>query len=315
VELLILSSADVDELLDREQLLEAVAEALIALSSGATSVPPRIAAVAPGGMLAAMPGFVAGVALETKLVSVFPGNHSAGLPSHQALIVVFDEHHGTPIAVMDGTVITAHRTAAASALSVRALADPGATRVAILGAGVQGAAHLDALARLVGPEVSIRIASRSHARAAELASRHRGSAAADSFEEAVRDAEIVCLCTDASEPVIRRDWLTRGAHVTSVGASRGGPEVDAATVTAATVFVESRVAVQPYPAGAHELRGLDPGRVVELGEVLGGTHPGRTSVDQLTLYKSMGHAVEDAAAAALVLRRARATGRGTLVGL
>ena len=115
--------------------------------------------------------------------------------------------------------------------------------------------------------------------------------------------------------MLSADWLAPGTHVTSVGASREGPELDRETVTAGLLAVESRVAFEPYPAGAHELQGLDPESAVELGEVLAGTRKGRTSPEQITVYKSMGHAVEDAAAAGLVYRRAREQGIGTEVEL
>jgi ornithine cyclodeaminase/alanine dehydrogenase-like protein (mu-crystallin family) len=138
---------------------------------------------------------------------------------------------------------------------------------------------------------------------------------ADSFEAAVRGADVVCACTDAPEPVVRREWLAPGAHVTSVGASPHGPELDGETVRAGVLVVESRVAFEPYPAGAHELQGLDPGSAAELGEILAGTREGRTSGEQITVYKSMGHAVEDATAAGLVYRRAREQGIGTEVEL
>jgi ornithine cyclodeaminase/alanine dehydrogenase-like protein (mu-crystallin family) len=122
-----------------------------------------------------------------------------------------------------------------------------------------------------------------------------------SFEEAVRGADVVCACTSAAEPVLKRKWLDPGTHVTSVGSSMEGPELDRETITAGLLVIESRVAFQPPPAGSHELQGLEPSEAVELGEVLAGTHPGRSSAEEITVYKSMGHAVEDAAAAALVL--------------
>ncbi len=310
MDLLVLGAGDVAALLDWDELVTVLGEAFAALSSGRTSVPPRVAAHAPAGLLAAMPGYVEGTALVTKLVSVFAGNHRHGLPSHQALIVVFDDATGTPVALMDGTVITARRTAAASALSARLLARPGARVVAILGAGVQGANHVEAMDRVVAG-AEFRIASRHPEHADALAAGRDRVTAVEGYEEAVRGADIVCLCTHASEPVIRREWLGGGVHVTSVGASPAGPEVDPETVAAARVFVESRVAVQPFPAGSHELQGVDPQTVTELGEVIEGRSPGRRDDHELTLYKSMGHAVEDAAAAALVLRRAREQGRGS----
>jgi alanine dehydrogenase len=307
--MLFLGESDVRALLDLDRLIDELAPAFVAVSDERVSVPPRVAALAPQGLLAAMPGYAEGV-LEAKLVSVFSGNHAAGLPSHQALIVLFDSEDGSPLAVMDGTAITALRTAAASALATRALAREDARVLAVLGAGVQGRSHLEVVPR-VRTFTEIRVASRTPAHAAALAG-EAGVRAAASFEEAVRGADVVCCCTDSSEPVLRREWLAEGAHVTSVGFARGGPELDAETVRAGLLVVESRVAFEPYPAGAHELQGLDPGSALELGEVLAG-RGGRTSPAQLTVYKSMGHAVEDAVAARLVYERALAQGAG--VGL
>ncbi len=294
-------------MLDVDALISALADAFVELSAGRASVPPRVAALTGEGLLAVMPGYVSGV-LETKLVSVFPGNAARGVPTHQALIVVFDERTGTRVAVMDGTHITAARTGASSAVATRALARDDASVLAVLGAGVQGRSHFDAVTR-VRDFREVRIASRTFAHAEELAKGY-GARAVATFEEAVRGADVVCCCTDSSEPVLRRDWLRAGAHVTSVGTARDGPELDAATVGAGMLVVESRVAFQPYPAGSHELQGLDPSSAVELGEVLAGTRPGRTAPDEITVYKSMGHAVEDAAAARLVYERARAEGAG-----
>jgi ornithine cyclodeaminase/alanine dehydrogenase-like protein (mu-crystallin family) len=310
--MLVLNRAQVRELLDLDLLLAALERAFVELSAGRASAPPRIAAQTERGLLAAMPGYVDGV-LEAKLVSVFPGNHAAGVPSHQATIAVFDPGNGTPLALLDGTEITASRTGASSALSTRALAREDARILAVLGAGVQGRSHVEAAVR-VRDFAEIRVASRNAEHARALAA-EVGGVAMDSFEQAVRGADVVCACTDADEPVLSADWLSPGTHVTSVGASREGPELDRATVTAGLLVVESRVAFEPYPAGAHELQGLDPESAVELGEVLAGTREGRTSPEQITVYKSMGHAVEDAAAAGLVYRRAREQGIGKEVEL
>jgi ornithine cyclodeaminase/alanine dehydrogenase-like protein (mu-crystallin family) len=235
------------------------------------------------------------------------------LPTHQATISLFDDKTGEPLALMDGTEITAARTGASSAVSTRALARPDAYVLAVLGSGVQARSHIEA-ARRVRDFGEIRVASRNPERAGALAL-EVGGTPIGSFEEAVRGADVVSACTDASEPVLRAEWLAPGTHVTSVGASRGGPELDRETVTAGLLAVESRVAFEPYPAGAHELQGLDPGSAVELGEVLAGTSEGRASTDQITVYKSMGHAVEDAAAVGLVYRRALELGLGTEVEL
>jgi alanine dehydrogenase len=309
-----LSRAEVAQLLDLPSLIDALAVGFMRLSAGDVSVPPRVAADAPSGFLAVMPGWTRDIALAAKLVSVFPGNHAVGLPSHQALVVVFDEATGAPVAVMDGTEITAIRTAASTALAVRELARPDARVLAVLGAGVQGAAHLRAVP-LVRGFGEVRVASRSFARASLLASSVAGVVAVESFVDAVTGADVVCCCTDAATPVVSRAWLRNGAHVSSVGASRLGPELDAQTIADASVFVESRVACSAPPAGAWELVGVDPSSVTELGEVLAGTRPGRRSSAELTVWKSMGHAVEDAVAARLVLDAARARGAGRPVDL
>jgi alanine dehydrogenase len=161
----------------------------------------------------------------------------------------------------------------------------------------------------------IRVASRTPAHAAALAARHPAARPVASFEEAVAGADVVACCTDAREPVLRAAWLAPGVHVSSVGGTFG-PELDAETVRAGRVFVEWRgAAVNPPPAGAHELQGLDPDGVTEIGEVLNGTRPGRTAADEVTVYKSTGHAVEDAAAARLVYERARREGAGVTVAI
>jgi alanine dehydrogenase len=312
-ELLYLSRADVERLLDIDAMLEALARALVILSSGVTSVPPRTAArVLDIGLMGTMAGYVPGVALEVKLVSVFPGNDARGIPSHQALIALFDEDDGTPLVVMDGTYITAIRTGGTAAVAARVLARDDAHVLAILGAGAQGSSHLETFTRVRDLD-EIRVASRDHARAAALAARHPKARVVDSFEEAVAGADIVACCTDAREPVIRRQWLAPGVHVSSVGGTFG-PEVDAETMAAGKVFVEWRgAALNAPPAGSHELQGMDANAITEVGEVLAGTRPGRTSESDITVYKSMGNAVEDAAAARLVYDRARAEGAGILL--
>ena len=314
MDVVVLSRSDVESLLDLGALVDALADGFVRLSAGEASVPPRVAAASGAGFVAAMPGFLPGAGLEVKLVSVFPGNGERGLPSHQALICVFSPETGTPLAVMDGEHITAVRTAAASALACRVLAREDASVLAVLGAGVQGAAHLVAVGSVRG-FTSIRVASRTFAHAAALAASDARCVAVESFEAAVRGADVVCCCTDAGAPVLQRSWLAEGAHVSSVGASASGPEVDAETIAAALVCVESRVACSPWPAGAHELAEVDAASVVELGEVLSGARAGRTSASQLTVWKSMGHAVEDAVAAGMVLAAARASWAGQVVRL
>jgi ornithine cyclodeaminase/alanine dehydrogenase-like protein (mu-crystallin family) len=314
-ELLYLSREDVERLLDIDAMLDALSRALIAFSAGITTVPPRVGIRVPDlGMMGSMPGYVPGVALEVKLVSVFPGNEQHSLPSHQGLIALFDEGNGAPLAIMDGTYITAIRTGGTAAVATGALARKDSKVLAIIGAGVQGESHLETLPRVRDFD-EIRIASRDGRKAAALASRHARARAVGSFEDAVRGADVVACCTDAREPVIRRDWLKPGVHVSSVGGTFG-PEIDPATIAAARVFVEWRgAATNPPPAGAHELQGLDAEKLTEVGEVLAGTRPGRVSENEITVYKSTGHAVEDAATARLVYDRARAEGAGITLPL
>jgi ornithine cyclodeaminase/alanine dehydrogenase-like protein (mu-crystallin family) len=314
-ELLYLSRADVERVLDVDAMLDALAQALAAFSAGRAVVPPRVAArVGERGMLGVMPGYLPGVALETKLVSVFPENDAHGIPSHQGLIALFEEERGTPIALMDGAYITAIRTGGTAAVAARVLAREDSRVLAILGAGVQGGSHLATFPK-VRDFTDIRVANRNPERAKELAARHPKARAVASFEEAVAGADVVACCTDSRQPILRRQWLTPGMHVSAVGGTFG-PELDADTVGACRVFVEWRGAVtNAPPAGAHELQGLDPEAVTEVGEVIAGTRPGRRSAADITLYKSTGHAVEDAATARLVYDRAQKMGVGTRLPL
>jgi ornithine cyclodeaminase len=313
--MLVLSRSDVEALLDLDLLVDALAEAVVDLSGGRASMPQRIAAFSGHGLLGVMPAYLPSAnLLETKLVTLFEGNAGTELPTHQAAIAVFDPERGALTALMDGTYITATRTAAGSALSARMLAREDARVLAVCGTGVQARTHAHAVMRVRTIE-EIRIAGRDRAKAEALAAELGGSAA-DTFEDAVRGADIVCATTHSPEPVVRRAWIAPGTHVTSVGVNPAGAELEDALVADASVFVESREAVlSPFPAGANDLRGLAPDRLTELGEVLSGVRPGRIDAEQLTVYKSVGVAVMDAAAAALVLRAAAASGAGIEVEL
>jgi len=290
--MLVLSRTEVEELLDLDDLLDALAAAHAELSAGEASLVPRVGAFArEAGVLGVMPAYAPSAGLGCKLVTLFPGNRDR--PTHQALIALFDAENGTPVALLDGTYITAMRTAAAAALATRLLARPDARVLAILGTGVQSRAAQELFPR-VRDFAEIRVAGRGE------------------FEQAVRGADVVHAATAARDPVVRFDWLSPGVHVSSVGYGSGGSELDPEIVRRADlVAVEQRdSAFAPLPAGAPELdpRGRDG--VVELGELIAGTAAGRTSQEEITLYKSVGVAVQDLAAAALVLAAARTRGAG-----
>lgn len=323
--MLVLTKSEVESLLGLDELVDAVAGAMADLSAGNASMPNRIAAVVPerDAFLAAMPAYLpSSRALTTKLVSVFPQNRDR--PTHQAVVVCFDPETGTPIAMMDAESITAARTAAGSALSTKLLAREDVRRLAVLGTGVQARAHVRAVVR-VRPFERVVIAGRDQAKAqalvAELAKELSTPVEmAASFEEAVRGADVVCTTTHTTEPVVRRAWVSPGMHLASVGFNAAGRgEIDADTVADAAVVVEHRAsALAPHPAGAVELLlpiadGLFEASHIraELGELVSGTVPGRTSPEEITLYKSVGVAVQDAAAASLALAAASARGIGT----
>ena len=315
----VLTAADVQRALDPDQLVDALADAFAELSAGHASMPQRIAVEVPERRAAVL---LMGAHLEdrpsvtTKLVSLFPDNPPDGPPTHQAAIVVFDAATGTPAALMDGTTVTELRTAAGSRLATRLLAGPDASVLAVLGTGVQARAHASSHAR-ERRWAELRIAGRDKAAAERLAAELPGASAADSFDAALDGADVVCATTAATEPVVRREWLRPGVHVNSVGYTTEGREVDAETVRDALVVVESRAAAL---AESNDIRWAIRDGVAErdavhaeLGEVVAGTTAGRTAADQITLYKSLGVAAEDDAAAALVLARAERDGLGTIV--
>ena len=326
--MLVLSRADVEQLLDLDRLRGAVASAMADLSAGRVSMPPRIAAIVPerDALLAAMPAYLpSSGALATKLVSLFPRNTDR--PTHQAVIVVFDADNGSPLALMDGEAITAARTAAGSALATDLLARKNAKSLVIIGTGVQAHAHLRAVSRVRQFE-TIAVAARQPEKAEALAwefERETGRRVGwhDTIELGVSAADVVCACTHSPEPVVRREWLEPGTHVTSVGYNTAGREVDGATFRDALVVVESRsAALAPPPAGSNDIAmAIAEGAMTrehvhsELGELVSRTRPGREDARQITLYKSVGVAVQDAAAAAMVLESARKAGVGRTIDL
>jgi ornithine cyclodeaminase len=310
--MLVLNRSEVEELLDLDELVGALARAHEELSAGATSMPPRIAAMLDDGLLGAMPAYSPSAGLGCKLVTLFP--HNTDRPTHQAAIVLFDPANGSPIALMDGTYVTAIRTAAAAALATRLLARDDAKVLALIGTGVQARSHARTFAR-VRDWTEIRVAGRDAAKRDALAA-ELGATACASFEEAVRGADVVAATTHSAEPVVRAEWVKPGAHVSSVGYNAPGSELDPELVRAATIVVESRDSVfSPPPGGAPELAGIDPASVAELGELISGAKAGRRTPVEITLYKSVGVAVQDLAAAALVLAAARERGIGLEIEL
>jgi alanine dehydrogenase len=319
MDVLLLSEPEVRDFLQLQlqpdALLDALANEFTALTRGDAAAPPRNEVRVPdAGYLLAMPAWRPGQPLCVKLVSVFHGNDRFGLPGHLALICVFDPDSGAPVAIMDGTYITAARTAGAAALSVRLLARADAQVLAIVGAGVQGQQHLALVSRL-RPFSDIRVASLYPDDAQRVAAQDPRARVVESAREAVCGADVICLCTTAPDPVVEPEWLSPGTHVTSVGYMPPRGELDPELVQRGRLFVETRLAFQPPPVGCPELGGLDSSLGTELGEVLLGQRPGRESETELTVYKAMGHAVEDMGAAALVLARARAVGGGHTIAL
>lgn len=308
--MLILSRKEVEELLDPRELIPALEEGFKALSAGQLEVPPRNQVSAPKGVLLGMYAFMPGKPFSVKLVSIF---HES-TPSHQAVIIHFDSETGAPIALMDGEHITAMRTAAASLLSIQHLARKNSKTVAIVGTGVQAESHLKMIGTLAGIE-KVWIASRNHSAASALASRASNALAADSIHQAVSNADIICLCTSSPEPVIKKEWIKDGVHITSVGYRPPGGELPRDVIETSHLFVESKRAFEPPPSGSAELQGLPADFGAELGELLLKQKPGRRSETEWTVYKSMGHAMEDLVAANLVYRKALERNAGKQVEL
>ena len=303
---LVLSAEEVERLLTMEACIEAMAEVLSSLARDELHQPLRSVLKPPraDGLMGFMPAHsaVARAAYSLKEIVVTPTNPERGLDAHQGAVLLHDGSTGELRALLNAAPITAIRTAAVSAVATRALARPDARTVAIIGTGVQGKAHEAAL-RTVLPDAEIRSWSRS---------------SGGSPEQLVRAADVVCTCTNAPAPVLRREWLRPGAHVNAVGSSGlWARELDVETVAASSLFVDRRESALnesgEYRA-AVDAGAIGPEHILaELGEVLVGDHPGRRSEDELTLFKSLGLAVEDLAAAELVVARARAEGAGTEV--
>jgi ornithine cyclodeaminase len=302
-------------------LINAMERALIAYSSGAAQQPVRTVLTMGADMafFGVMPAYQHDPpALGTKLVTVALSNAGRGLPTHQATILLLDPVTGGLLAVLDGRYITELRTAAVSAAATRALARADAGVLAILGSGVQAHSHVEAIG-LVRVLREIRVWSPTTGHREHFAAAHRDAApvvrAVSSAEQAVTDADLVVLVTASTTPVVRRDWIASGAHICAVGACRPDMrEMDTALVAAGRLFVDSRagalveagdlvIPIAEGHLGADDIAG-------EVGEVLAGRVPGRQTADEITIFKSLGMAIEDVAAADLAYRRAAEVGLG-----
>ncbi len=314
--MLVLDEAQVSRLLDMDDAIAAVDAALRAQAAGSTHFPLRTAARAPGGILGAMPGIIAGdrPALGAKLVTFFLGNAELGIHTHNALIALFDPQTGEPRALMDGRYITEVRTAAASAVATRALAISGASTLAILGTGVQARSHIDALSRVM-KIADLRLWGRTKDKAELLArwatdERKLPARAVDSPDTACRGAHVVCTVTAATRPLFKAEAIGAGAHVNAVGASTPGMrELPAGLMSRARIFVDS--AEGAMHEAADIIQAIAEGALPKepeltlLADAVAGKAPGRTSDEEITLFKSLGIAIEDIACAAVVYERAK----------
>ena len=292
---MILDEGAVRDLLRMEDLIPVMASALADLSSGKVVQPMRVMVpiAEHGGFLGLMPAY--GGALGAKLVTFYPNNQ--GVPTHHAVIVLFRPETGEPLVTMDGRLITEMRTAAVSAVATKCLARPEASVLGILGAGVQARSHLEAL-RLVRTFREIRVWSPRNARAF---AKQFGIRAAASAAEAVRGADVIVVATTSQTPVLLGEWLSAGTHINAVGAPRPTwRELDDAVLRAARIYVESREAATRESGDV-----IAAGRVdAEIGEVVTGAKRGRESAGEITLFKSVGVAIEDVVTADLVYRKA-----------
>lgn len=297
---LVLSDHEVEALLPMAQCIEVMAEALAALARGEVHNPLRQAIRAPGapGLLGLMPAYRGGATpyYALKEVCVFPENPKRGLDTHLGAVILHDGETGQPLAFVNAAAVTAIRTAAVSAVATRLLARNDAAVLAIIGTGVQGRSHREAIP-LVRDVREIRMCGRG-----------------DSIQDAVRGADIVVTATSAREPILRREWLSPGVHINAVGSSvASARELEADLVASASLFVDRRESTT-NESGDY-LAAVEHGATIraELGELLVGTTDGRKSEDEITLFKSLGLAVEDLAAAAFLYEKARVEGSGTWV--
>jgi ornithine cyclodeaminase len=325
MKILIVSGSDVHELLSYGECAEVLRDALAARARGEVCQPLRTV-IRPGdraGLMALMPAYWPGTdpAYGLKAICIFGGNPAIGLDAHQGVVLLSSTRTGEPLAILNASAITEIRTAAVSAVATALLARPDATELAIIGTGVQARAHLLAISGS-RPLTGIRVAGRDHARAARFASQLQASAGAAvtacaSAREAVAGAGLVVTATSAAEPVLQRGWLAAGTHINAVGACLPHTrELDSATMADAALFADSRESVRGE-AGDYLLAlaegAIGPDHVrAEIGELLTGDAAGRSSDQEITVFESLGLAVEDLAAAAYVYGKASRLGAGVL---
>jgi len=299
---LVVSEHNVRALLAMDECIEAMDDVLRSLARGELHQPLRFLTRPPNAenLMGFMPAHRSGEdsVWSLKEIVIAPGNPGRGLDAHQGAVLLHDGKTGELRALLNASPITEIRTAAVSAVATRALARPDARVVAILGAGVQARSHAEAMSAVLDD--------------AEIRTWSRGDGGTP--EEVLRGADVVCTCTSAREPILRRDWLGAGTHVNAVGSSIPTTrELDTETMVAASLFVDRRESTL-NESGDLLLAGLGEEHIrAELGEVLAGAHPGRADDGELTVFKSLGLAVEDLAAAELIVRKAREQGIGTEV--
>lgn len=329
---LTLSNADIHAALSPAECEAAMAGVLAARARGDAFNPLRSVSAPPGaaGFIGLMPAYASAAAAAgggpasdafgLKVVCIMRGNPARGLDAHQGTVQLYDGDTGMPTAILNASAITEIRTAAVTAVATRALARERARVLCLLGAGVQARSHLIALAD-VRPWDEVRVYAPTTAHAEALRHTRPDIGVAGSAEEAVRGADVVVVATSAKRPVLEHGWLAPGTHVNAVGASSPTAwEIEPATVAAAALFCDSRESVT-NEAGEFKLaieEGLIAGEahiLAELGEIVAGSHPGRSSDDELTVFRSLGIGVEDLAAAQVAVRNARRAGLGTEVEL
>lgn len=314
---LILNHDEVEQLLGMNDCLDVMATALAALAREQAFQPlrPIVRPPAAPGFMGLMPGWSEAEGWGLKVVNIYPENPKRGLDAHQGAVLLFDGETGETRAIMNASAITAIRTAAVSGVATRLLAREDARVLTILGAGVQARSHLRAMTCAMRTD-RIYLWARDFERAQAVAGEFDGVTPVESCEQAVREADVVCTTTSSREPVLERAWLKPGAHVNAVGSSVPTTrELDTQTIVDATLIVDRRESAE-NEAGDYLIpkgEGAEVEIAAELGDVIAGRHPGRTSDDELTVFKSLGLAVEDLAAAAYLYRRAEETGAGTWV--